>query len=86
MHHRRATETPLSPSLLFTACPLQCTDHHKPHSLAADFAGPPPHLATGPCLNPAARPLSPVDDGTGSYGRPPAAYVGADDAHKPHPP
>ncbi|KAL4434301.1 hypothetical protein ABPG75_000742 [Micractinium tetrahymenae] len=66
----------------------QFTDQHKPHSPAADYA---PHthaahLPTGPAVNQHARPISPTDDGTGSYGHPPSVYVGVDDTHKAHRP
>lgn len=58
-------------------------DTHKAHS-PAEFNPPPTHLPTGSAVNVHARPMSPTDDGTGSYGAPPSIYVGADDTHKAH--
>ena len=89
---------PLPPShslhlpLPFTVLPLhyspllpQMTNHHKPHDPSTAQPHPPTHLPTGSAVNEHARPVSPADDGSGSYGHPPAVYVGADDHHKAHP-
>ncbi|PSC72374.1 G-coupled receptor 64 isoform X1 [Micractinium conductrix] len=56
------------------------SDTHKPHSpMGSPHAV--THLPTGSAVNEHARPMSPNDDGTGSYGAPP---MGADDSHKAH--
>lgn len=62
-----------------------CDDAHKAHSPSSAPAHQ-PHLPTGSAVNAAARPVSPTDDASGSYGHPPSVYVGCDDTHKAHRP